>query len=258
MEDQPMPDFIANEEPEVNVEESLTSQVSRILDAFHESFDTSFESSLWPEEVFSGVVIARDDEGLWSYPYSDTEGVVTWGDRVRVEVVYQDAETGESVIGNMADDHLSSVSPRDSDVEDNMPDQTIVEEELEVTDDGDEEEVVEETTPTQDTPQVDEGLQEVSAMVDRLGGVAAVESAIQGLQSNQQQERSRLVAQVQGNPRNTFSDEELAQLPVTHLQKLVDSWTTRDYSPMGVQTFSPNDEDAALLANEMPALIEAD
>jgi hypothetical protein len=262
-----MPDEIQTNE----VEESLSSRVQRVRDSFHERFNRNENvSTIWPDDIYEEVVIASSDEGLNAYRYSeDEEGVITFEEPIRVEIVYQEVDSGEPVIGVNADQRMARFTVNSIQTEDEnmlIENENIEDaEELEELEEGSEEETPEstpsegdgdseESTPDPE-PVGNQGLQAVTAMVDRLGGVEAVEAAITQIQNTNATEQERLVESLVGNSRNTFTREELESLPVAHLRKLDESWQVHDYSGFGA-ALSPNVAEPN--GNPMPSMWDQD
>lgn len=99
------------------------------------------------------------------------------------------------------------------------------------------------TTPVVETPiaeqpatnapvkvEVPAEVRELAAMVKELGGVAGVKTALQTIQANAQRMRADLVARLVANRQCAFSAEQMATMPIDHLEALERSLRPADYS----------------------------
>jgi hypothetical protein len=89
----------------------LREGIDQIETAFHVRFDPSDDNgpmakSLWIQHTLDDQIIAEGPDGLCSYPYvRAADGTITWGEPVRVRVVYEAIPTAnKSAIKTISED----------------------------------------------------------------------------------------------------------------------------------------------------------
>lgn len=263
----------------VNVEISLDEQLSRVYDAFWQQFERADGMrEVWPREVFGEVVIASNGTQLFAYPYTVAEdGAITFGEPSLVEIVYQDSETGQSVIGNAGKqapqanvlaraftalvsavrgntggaagkeleqiiEELEQPAPTSAGAGSDDPDTTAGDPSPNDADPGATGAEGDEIVPNQYTE-----------LIDRLGGPEAVERDILALRANNNAARQQCIARLTTNGRCAFTAEELTVWSDDALAKLERSLETADYGGRGLPRPHQDAEEEVMAMPAIPS-----
>jgi Uncharacterized protein conserved in bacteria (DUF2213) len=235
----------------INLKLSLDEQLNQVYEAFYNRFERpDGEMMMRPRQVYESSVIAANDEGLWSYPYSRNDDGIDFGEPVKVEVMYTEVETGKPVNNNLFRNFFSGLTDQLKSLihkEQGMNEQQqlvsklvtnakcpLGEKSLEAlsldelkkldaaiatNDDQQGNESAEDAPaqPAQPTPaQLPESITRFAAILDKVG-VDKFEAALTNITANADRERADLVAQITTN--SDMTEDDLKGLEVAQLRK---------------------------------------
>lgn len=241
----------------INLKLSLDEQLNQVYEAFYNRFERpDGEMMMRPRQVYDDAVIAANDDGLWSYPYTRNDDGIEFGEPIEVEMMYTEKGTGKPVNNNLFRSFFSGLSDQLKSLihkEQGMTQQedlikslvankacpfeeaklkTFSAEELESLgklmaneDDEGSPPAGTETPPAQPEPPaaqpaaapLPESITRFAAILDKVG-VEKFESALASITANADQARAELVAQIVANTELTEAD--LTGFGVDQLRKL--------------------------------------
>ena len=282
---------------QVNMELSLDDQMSKVYSAFSEKFNHN-ESQDGPgeerpryyvREMFGDRVISSGAGKLWQLSYTiDDQGMVTFGEPVEVEVVYQPVASPatnadaaptdcpckakkpgiwrtlwQKLVGNAAEvaQDAPAATVVDGDAE-AAPEAAVVAN-MEAVEEG---EASTSSVSTSSTGEAstgsasgNQGITHLEAMLAALtarldemqtNAVSTGSASTGSVSTGSTSERDGLVAELAANERNTLSETELSELSVNALRALQSAYQPTSYAGRGL----PQAETRGKTVMAMPSL----
>lgn len=238
----------------VNVELSLDERQQRVYEAWYQQHG---DMEGYIRDVFNDFIVVRQGTDMFSYPYTiDEEDAISFGEPVQIEMVYQEKQTGiqlNSIVDRIV--AMLGINKKEQAMKDQLISNLVANSRCKFNADqlGKWEEselltlaemVANSAPEPQPAPAVPVTPEPASApalpaeitafaqMIQNLGGIEALQTALSSIKTNSDNERQQVISQVVAN--TGLAEADLTGLGVEQLRKLADISPAGNYAGRGM------------------------